>query len=232
MKIKKYIPSAITAANLLLGSIAGVLALNGDVKNAVILIILAAVLDFLDGFFAKILKATSEFGKQLDSLADLISFGMAPACLMFFIAIDNNIYSNVIINYLPFIIVMFTAFRLAKFNIDTEQTTEFKGLPSPASALFLISLVYFLEFNNNELSVLILNKYVFSAIIILISGLMVSNIKMLSLKIREYKIKKNIFIILLIISSVILLILFKFSGITLIIILYIALSIFRNLFKK
>ncbi|MDR2835244.1 MAG: CDP-diacylglycerol--serine O-phosphatidyltransferase [Bacteroidales bacterium] len=230
-KIIKTIPSFITSMNLLCGTIATIMAINGEIRIATILILLAAVFDFFDGFVARLLKATSEFGVQMDSLADLISFGFAPTALLYNLIINNcEIYKY--FAFISVLIVIFSALRLAKFNTDSEQSIEFKGLPTPASALFIISICEYCSTNDNNLSNFLANEIVISIIIISISALMVSNIRLMSLKIKNFSISKYIYQIVLVISAIGLIILFRFLGIGITIILYILFSIIRNYILK
>lgn len=230
-KIIKAIPSTITSMNLLSGALATIFTLKGDITTAIYFVLLAAVFDFLDGFAAKMLNAISEFGKQLDSLADIVSFGFAPAAMLYYFIEKNDILPQYF-SLLPMLIVIFSALRLAKFNIDTEQTTEFKGLPTPASALFIISLCGYCTDNSSSLADFIKTDYIIVIIIFSICLLMVSNIRLFSLKIRKFSIKENIWQFILIICSIILLITFKILGISLIIILYFSLSILKQKFSK
>jgi CDP-diacylglycerol--serine O-phosphatidyltransferase len=231
MKIFKAIPSFITSLNLACGAAAAIFALQGEIKIAVLLILAAAIFDFFDGFAARLLKAVSEFGKQLDSLADLVSFGFAPAAILYYHIESNAIFPK----YFAFsviLIVVFSALRLAKFNIDTEQKTEFRGLPTPASALFIVSLLYPSESNIINLTALITNPYIVASIVILLPTLMVSRIKLFSLKVKSLSFKENIWQIILAISAISLLIIFGISGLAFTIILYLALSILKQSFHK
>lgn len=231
MKIKKVIPSFITTLNLIAGSLATAIAFNEKIAEAIVLIIIAAVFDFLDGLFARLLNAVSEFGKQLDSLADLISFGMAPASLFYIISVQNEVFSGYL-QYLPFLIVAFSALRLAKFNIDDSQTNEFVGLPTPASALFIVSYVWFLSFDASNMANVFNNQYIAGLVILFLCFSMISKVRLFSLKIKEFKVTKILWQLIFVTLSIILLIIFKVFGLALIIILYIALSIIRNLIRK
>jgi len=230
MKIIRSIPSVITSLNMACGSAAAIFAFQGETKLAIYLILAAAVFDFLDGFAARLLKAVSEFGKQLDSLSDLISFGLAPTVILYYHIESNNIFPEYL-SLSVILIVVFSGLRLAKFNIDTEQTTEFRGLPTPASALFLISFLYPVENSNTFLSEMALDTVVIGFIIVLLPALMVSRIKLFSLKIKSANIKDNIWQIILALSAVILLIIFGISGLALVIILYLAMSILKQVLK-
>lgn len=228
MKIIKAIPSIITCLNLASGVGAIVFAFNGDIEMAALLIIIASVFDFFDGFAARLLKAVSEFGKQLDSLADLISFGFAPAAILYNLFLLKN-HDHKILAFSVFLIVIFSALRLAKFNIDSEQKTEFKGLPTPASALFIISLAYYCFNNDNALSSFFIHPYSIAGISVILSLLMVSNIRLISLKIKTFKFKEIYWQIILLFGGVIFLIIFNILGIGLTIILYLAISFLKQI---
>ncbi len=228
MKITKAIPSIITSLNLTSGVIAVVLAFDGKIETAALFIIIASIFDFFDGFAARLLKAVSEFGKQLDSLADLISFGFAPAAILYNLFLIKN-HDHKYLAFSVILIVVFSALRLAKFNIDEEQTTEFKGLPTPASALFIISVSYYCFTNNNSLSDFFSNPYSIAGTSMILSLLMVSNIRLMSLKIKRFKVKEIYWQIILLVGGLILLIIFNFLGIGLAIILYLALSFLKQI---
>lgn len=228
---KKYIPSIITALNLFCGSIATVFAFEGNIEYAVVLIIIAAVFDFLDGMAARLLNAVSEFGKQLDSLSDLISFGFAPSALLYNFITKNQIFPEYF-SLLAFLPVVFAAWRLAKFNIDISQVKEFAGLPTPAFALFLISVIYYSEAESNAIVELINNQYFLLPLIIALCILMISNIRLFSLKFSIVRSDRLIWQMILIICSVFLLIIFGAIALAMIIILYLSLSIIRNLLFK
>jgi len=144
----KQIPNIITLLNLLSGCIAITMAFIGNFGSVIIWILIAAIFDFLDGMTARLLKAYSTLGKQLDSLADVVSFGVAPAAALFVIIRDYITLPSFLdpisfyVPYIAFIIPMFAAYRLAKFNIDERQTTSFLGLPTPANGLFWIAYCY------------------------------------------------------------------------------------------
>lgn len=227
MIIKKIIPSFITSLNLICGATAVALAFNGEIPMAVLFILSAAVLDFFDGLAARLLNTVSEFGKQLDSLADLISFGMAPASLLFVTILDFEIFSGVF-TYIALLLVVFSALRLAKFNIDNNQSSEFLGLPTPAMALFVISFVWEINLNSVYHDFL-LSPVLFIIIILALCLLMVLPIRLFSLKIKSFKIKTIGWQLAFILLSIILLIIFKIFGFALIIFLYIALSLIRNI---
>ncbi|MDD2634636.1 MAG: CDP-diacylglycerol--serine O-phosphatidyltransferase [Bacteroidales bacterium] len=228
MKIRQVIPSSITSLNLISGSLAVIFAFKGDIEIACLLVILASVFDFFDGFAARLLNAVSEFGKQLDSLADLISFGFAPTAIVYNLFLIKNDNETLLV-FSALLLVLFSALRLAKFNIDTEQKNEFKGLPTPAMALFVISISYFSVNNNSLIADFLFLPYSFLSINIVLSLLMVSNISLMSLKVKSFKIKEITWQLILILGALILLIIFGVLGIGLAIILYIALSFLKQI---
>lgn len=226
----KHIPNIITCLNLFAGCLACIMALRFEhYTGALFFILLAAVFDFLDGFAARMLKAYSSLGAQLDSLADVVSFGVAPACIVysFLFDITDQLPMALGISIFPFLIAVFSALRLAKFNIDTRQTDSFLGLPVPANGLFWASLIPALisisEGNEVLLSVVILG------LVVVFSLLMVSEIPMFSLKFKHYKWKGNEFSYLLIVCAIVLVLFFKVLGISLTIAIYILLSLFKNI---
>jgi CDP-diacylglycerol--serine O-phosphatidyltransferase len=233
--ITKHIPNFVTSLNLFCGSISIVFALRGNLEMAVWFIGLAAVFDFMDGMLARMLNAKSEIGVQLDSLADVISFGLAPAMIVFMLMertlnkpflfwFDLNIFSLV-----AFIITVFSALRLAKFNIDDQQTEDFTGLPTPANALFFASLplVYFQaeSIGFGFVKNLISNYWILFFLTLIFSGLLVSNIKLFSMKFKNFSFKDNFLRYVLMGIFVALFIWKGFFALPLTIILYILLSV-------
>ena len=227
----KNIPNFVTCLNLLSGCISCVLALKyGNYTGALIFIMLASLFDFLDGFFARLLKAYSPIGAQLDSLADLVSFGAAPGFIVYsFLA--NSSTSTYIenISILAFLIPVFAAVRLAKFNIDTRQKSSFLGLPVPSNGLFwgsLISSIQLSESNQVFFTISI------AVLIIFFCLLMVSELPMFSLKFSNFKWKGNEYPYIIIIISLVLVARFQLLGISLAIACYIILSVFRVVIKR
>lgn len=146
MSIKKYIPNTITCCNLISGAVATGFAFSGEYRLAVLMIVLGAVFDFFDGMSARLLQVSSPIGKELDSLADDITFGLAPSAILFSVLKEMTCPDwlapiSSLLPYVAFIMAAFSALRLAKFNLDERQTTSFIGLPTPANALFWGSLV-------------------------------------------------------------------------------------------
>jgi CDP-diacylglycerol--serine O-phosphatidyltransferase len=175
--IKKHIPNFITSLNLFTGCVAVWFAFNGNYESAFLAILVAAVFDFFDGFAARMLKAYSPMGKELDSLADVISFGVAPGVIVFSMLSDSGI--NEWLPFFAFLIPVFSGLRLAKFNIDERQSTSFIGLPTPANAIFLGGLA----FSYSDL--LITNVWVLIVITLLFSYLLVAEIPMFALKFKN-----------------------------------------------
>lgn len=243
-KMKIYtIPNGITLLNLLCGCLSVVYAFNDQLIPAAILIFVAGIFDFLDGFFARLLKAYSEIGKQLDSLADLISFGLAPSIILYQMmtwSIENN-NQNLVMDHpilyavfpgLAFIITLFSALRLAKFNIDERQSDSFIGVPTPASGFLIASFPFILE-NYPLLHAYILNVPVLLTFIGLISFLLIAEIPLISLKFKNFSFTANKSRYILLTASLILLILFKISAFPIIFCLYLIISfVDRYLFKN
>lgn len=229
--IRSFIPNTLTLLNLLSGAIAIIMAVETNLYLAAYLILAGAVFDFLDGFVARLLKVSSPVGKQLDSLADLITFGLAPAIMLltllkqeWMVDVANITLENLLI-FLPFLLVLFSALRLARFNLDESQSKNFEGLPTPANALFIVSLVFLLQANPNWIT------YSFVIpIIVFFSIIMIAPIPLMGLK--EFKGSQKIYIIILAIGSLTALILFKFTAGVIIIPFYIALSGIKFAFSK
>ena len=222
--ITRHIPNALTCMNLFSGCIACVMAFHANFEMAMLFIVIGAAFDFFDGLAARLLHAYSNIGKDLDSLADDVSFGVAPALIVFslFKEIDYPDYLSFLANWLPyaaFLIAVFSALRLAKFNNDTRQTTSFIGLPVPANALFWASLVAGCKpiASYHPLLTLVL--------VCLFSWLLVSEIPMFSLKFKNLSWKDNKIAFIFVIISAILLITLKIAGFAAVIVWYILLSI-------
>jgi CDP-diacylglycerol--serine O-phosphatidyltransferase len=227
------LPNALTLANLVAGAIAIVFALEHNYEVSFWLIIAAAVCDFFDGFAARLLHQQSELGVQLDSLADDISFGLAPAVVMFDIYCNTSSYYNLQpsvmqpLGYLVFIIAAFSALRLAKFNIDSTQSEEFEGLPTPANALMLLSLAVLYASGK----VALYQEHVL-LIAVATSLLLVSPIRMFALKFKNFKFADNKLRFGFIVASLCFIIFFSAYSIVAIIVLYIVLSTLRWIFSS
>lgn len=194
MSIKKHIPNAITCCNLFSGCVACVMAFSGKFESAMLFIVLGAVFDFFDGMVARLLGVSSPLGVQMDSLADDITFGLAPATVIFSFMrymIDYPSYLGGFADVLPyfaFLIAVFSACRLAKFNIDKRQTTSFIGLPTPANALFWSSLIV----GGEKWLVGMSNAWILLlALIFVFSYFLISEIPMFSMKFKNLSWKSN-----------------------------------------
>ncbi|MEA1896107.1 MAG: CDP-diacylglycerol--serine O-phosphatidyltransferase [Bacteroidota bacterium] len=235
--MSKHIPNTITALNLICGVLSIFFIIRGEVIWASYMIFLAAIFDFFDGFAARLLNAYSDIGKELDSLADLISFGLAPSFIVMYEIADamglkmqfsmHGISPfHLILLFLPILLVVATAFRLARFNNDPSQEETFLGLPSPASGLFFASLPLVRNYLEEFSSTNFLNNPAFIAALALIfSYLLISNVPMFSLKIKNIRAKKNIPSYILGIISLALLLLFSLKAVFAIVILYIFMSL-------
>jgi CDP-diacylglycerol---serine O-phosphatidyltransferase len=250
----KQIPNLFTLLNLVFGCLAIVAALQHGISiqynpegaqfidipekiwMASMFIGLAAIVDFLDGFVARLFNASSEMGKQLDSLADVVSFGAAPAIIIYqflrmsYAREEAGIEVSVLLLLPAFIIAAASAYRLAKFNLDTSQQYGFKGVPTPAVGLLIASfpLIYWHAAYPGIVS-LLLNKWVLYAIIIVLSWLMVSNVPMMALKFKNLSVKSNLPKLLLVAIAVIASILLQWIAVPLVFVAYIILSlVFKN----
>ena len=231
--LKKHIPNSITLLNLFSGCIALVFAFHQDFKMAFFFVCLGIFLDFFDGFFARLLKVSGPLGLQLDSLADMVTSGLVPGYVMFFLLSNSQheISTHFMMPFLGFIITMGSCYRLAVFNIDTRQTNSFIGLPTPANALFILSLPLVLKYSDSLIVLEILtNQWVLLAITLFSAYILNAEIPLFSLKIKKFSLKDNALQIVFLFLSFLLLIFFQYAGIPLIIIGYVLLSIVSNKF--
>jgi CDP-diacylglycerol--serine O-phosphatidyltransferase len=233
-----WVPNTITALNLVCGSLSVFFAVDNQLGLAAVFIFAAAVFDFLDGFSARLLKAYSSIGKELDSLADTVSFGLAPAAIVFTMLeltlfgknqhiqdIEANL-SQWILLLSSLVIPIAGAFRLAKFNTDDRQSDQFLGMPIPANAIFFASLALILVLGDRTIiEPFILNKYTLLVSIFSCSFLMVSELPMFNLKFKNLKLKENGLRYLFIGVTILLLIFLKVYALPLIIIWYVLLSV-------
>jgi CDP-diacylglycerol---serine O-phosphatidyltransferase len=250
----KQIPNLFTLLNLFFGCCAIVFVLqngisifyNGENPQLVdmpektviasVFIGLAGVIDFLDGFVARLFKASSEMGKQLDSLADVVSFGVAPGMIIYqflrlsFANQENGLDVSLVSLMPAFILPCAAAWRLAKFNIDEGQQYSFKGVPTPAVGLVVASLPLIYWYSNNETVIdLLRNKWFLYLVVLLLSYLMVSNLPIMALKFKDSSLKNNLPKIILAAASIILIVLLKWLAVPAIFILYIGVSLaFKN----
>jgi CDP-diacylglycerol---serine O-phosphatidyltransferase len=239
MKFKYYIPNSITLLNLVSGVLSITSILSGQVLWAAAFIFIAAIFDFLDGTMARLLDARSELGKQLDSLADVVSFGVAPGIIIFNLLSANcatscNALDRMHITpYFALLIPVCSALRLGKFNIDLRQEVNFIGLPTPANAIFFASIPLVIFLQPHIYSVIKLdfmaeffsNSRVIAVLAVFFSYLLVSDFKIFSIKFKTTGWAENKKSYILLISSIILLLLFSLNALPLIILLYLLLSL-------
>jgi CDP-diacylglycerol--serine O-phosphatidyltransferase len=232
-KIRNNIPNFITLLNLLSGSAAIIMAFTGELVLAGWLIFLAAGFDFLDGLAARLLHARSDIGAQLDSLADVISFGLAPSVIMYSLLLGCpglpgfSIGTFRLLPLFALILVAGSAYRLAKFNTDPGQETVFKGLPTPAMGLFVASLplITAQQGISQTISMLFDSYFLLLAISLFLSWIMVSNIPMLSLKFKNLSWKGNESRYILAAAFIVFFGFFRFLAVPVVIFLYTAISI-------
>ncbi len=252
------IPNIFTLLNLFFGCMAVVFALqtnaviiyiNDDYSSsfnipeklgwAAICIIIAALIDFLDGFIARLMKATSPLGKQLDSLSDVVSFGVAPGVVLYqllkfsFAREENGLEVSIIWLIPAFILSCAAAYRLAKFNLDDTQNLSFKGVPVPAVGLLVASFPLILHFNTiNSINNLLINKWLLYILIILLSYLMMSNIRMMSFKFSDYRVRNNMPKIVLIVIAIIAAIFLQWLAVPVVFLSYILISLTTSKLKS
>lgn len=245
--MNKYIPNALTLLNLFCGVIAVIFAVNNNFVDAALFVFLGIFFDFFDGFAARKLNVQSELGVQLDSLADMVTSGVVPGIVIYKLLErttgtpeDSNSWETSTFGFdLPLIpliglaVTLASAYRLAKFNIDEDQQTYFKGLPTPANTLLIMSLPLILEFQNSDLlNNIILNKWFLIILTSLSCYLLNSSVKLFALKFKNWSIKANGTRYIFIILCLVLLFLLQFAAIPVIILLYIGMSVLDNLISK
>ena len=231
MKITKHIPNAITCCNLLCGCFSILCICYDHPLWASAMIFIAAFFDFLDGLAARLLNAKSPIGAELDSLSDVVSFGVAPAFIISWFLSKSEIrwwvWNVNVFALIGFIFAVFAALRLAKFNTDTRQTSSFIGLPVPAAGLLIASLS-FLVFNigrDTMLFKIAVNPYFLIAITAILCWLMVSEIPFFSFKIKNLKFKDNILRYFVVIFAILAIIILKWVALPFIFLFYILLSV-------
>lgn len=236
--IKNNLANVITLGNLFSGCVGAVHLILGDYQTTAICIILSLVLDFFDGFVARALKANSNLGTQLDSLADMVSFGLIPGLTIFvsLLEVNNSNSLNFIdygylllneqrwISYFGFIITLFSCLRLAIFNLDEDQKYYFKGLNTPSNTILIFGL-YLAHKESSAFSFLFENESYLLILTAISSWLLVSPIKMIAMKFKSMKLQDNYPKLALLIGSILILCIFKIVGIPLVIIYYILISI-------
>lgn len=238
MSLKRFflfVPNTITSFNAICGALSIIYAFESHLVLSGVFILLAAVFDFFDGMSARLLKAYSPMGKELDSLADAISFGLAPAIIAHTLvrqqiigdtSLANVELQNLILIFLPLLIVVFSILRLAKFNIDERQTDSFIGLATPANAMVWAAIPFILQSKSNTLAItLIQNPWFILILALIMSLLLVTELPMFSLKFKNLSFTDNKVRFLFLLISICLLITLKFTAIPLIIFVYILISI-------
>lgn len=250
------LPNLFTAANMLSGCVAIILAFSGRIDLAPFAVFAGAVFDFCDGFIARKMGVSGEMGKQLDSLADMVTFGFAPGAIMFMLLLGvqgQTMFGGTLSNWVTdilngncsnlyplvaLIIPFFSLFRLAKFNLDTRQTESFIGLPTPANTLFFMAYPLVACYSDNQVgiwegfSVFMFHPLSISVVILVMSLLLVSEIPLFSLKFKSFGIKGNEIRYTFLLISLLFIIVFKTWSLALIVFLYLVLSIVENYVLK
>lgn len=226
MKIKAHIPNTLTLLNLAFGVVGIIRVIDGNLYEGAIFVLVAAVLDFLDGFVARLLKAQSPIGKELDSLADVVSFGVLPGIILF--EMTEQVTNSDWLPFLTLIVPMLSGYRLAKFNLDTRQSDRFIGLPTPANALFISTLPFFFD-QVEALQFLAQSPYFLVGLGWLMSLLLVAELPLIALKFKDFSFQNNRYRFGLIVLGMVITALFQLAGIPLIILTYIGLSVLENI---
>jgi CDP-diacylglycerol--serine O-phosphatidyltransferase len=233
MTIQKYIPNAITLLNLSCGCVALVSISEKDFLSAFLFVCLGIFFDFFDGFFARLFKVSSPLGLQLDSLADMVTSGLVPGYAMFLLLSNSEAGNIVFFPFLGFIVTLGACYRLANFNIDTRQSNSFIGLPTPANALFVLSLPLILARGQFQyVTMLLENSWFLLFLVVLSVFIMNAEIRLFSLKFKTLRVKDNLLQFVFLLISCLLIFLFHFLGVSLAILFYVGLSMFQNIFFK
>lgn len=237
MTLRERIPNIITLINLFCGCAAIVFLINEEWKTAFVLLGFSLLADFLDGFVARWLGVDSPVGKELDSLADMVSFGVAPGIMMFLILLKNFQLTEpdrfwAVLPALPaFLLTLFSALRLARFNLDFEQTNHFVGLNTPASTILVAGISIIVNQGIHPLDKYLSNPYVIYAVIGVLCYLLLANLSMFSLKFKSFGWVGNEMRYIFLILSVVLIFITKGTAPTWIIFIYLVLNGFQKLFK-
>lgn len=240
MTIKKHIPNIITLLNLFCGCIAITFVVQQQFEMAFYFVCLGIFLDFFDGFFARLFKVSSPLGLQLDSLADMVTSGVVPGLTLFYmmlkafgLQLSSSFSGDYALAFLGFLVTLGSCYRLANFNIDTRQTDSFIGLPTPANALFILSLPLVVTYSDSLMLLEILSNYwVLLAIAFGSAYILNAEIPLFSLKVKKMSFKENKLTFFFLSVSLLLLLLLQFLGIPLVILFYVFLSILNNKFFK
>ncbi|GIZ07474.1 phosphatidylcholine/phosphatidylserine synthase [Flavobacterium sp. UMI-01] len=233
--IKKQIPNLITLLNLFSGCVALVFATQDNFEWAFYFVCLGIFFDFFDGFFARLFKVSSPLGLQLDSLADMVTSGVVPGYVMYAMLskAQVEITASVLFPYLGFVVTLGSCYRLANFNIDTRQTDSFIGLPTPANALFILSLPLVLQYSDSLMALeMLTSQWVLLGLILGSAYILNAEIPLFSLKLKKFTLKDNIIQIVFLLFSFLLVLFFHFAGIPLLILFYVLLSVVNNQWIK
>ena len=237
--IKKHIPNTITLGNLACGCLGIIAVFEGEYIKIGVLVLVALALDFADGFVARLLKVASPIGKDLDSLADMVTFGVLPSLVLYTMMVqatcDPNVCTGLISSsYYPYIgilVALFSALRLANFNNDTRQSDQFIGVPTPANAAFIISLPIIAQLYP-EYSTIIYQPKVLGIISVVLSYSLVMELPLIALKFKNWSVKGNLFRYILIITSILLIVTLGIRAVPIILVLYIVLSVIQKILIK
>lgn len=230
--MKQHIPNAITLLNLFCGSCAIVAILSDQVSWCFLLLALSILADYMDGAIAGLLNVKSLLGKELDSLADMVTFGLLPGIILYYLLTQNKAESatelQLVWQYSPaFMITLFSALRLAKFNIDTRQTTYFLGLPTPSSTVFVAGLLAIYHYNSFGLADFIIQPWFLFAVSAILSWLLISEVPMFNLKLHKFSWSGNEIKFIFTVIGIVLLIILGFAGPASIVLLYILFNLGR-----
>lgn len=233
MNIKKHVPNAITLGNLFCGCIAVVFAFAANFEMAFLFVCGGIFLDFFDGFFARMFKVSSPLGLQLDSLADMVTSGVTPGLVMYQLMKSGSGWNFEWIPFLGFLITLGSCYRLANFNIDTRQTDSFIGLPTPANALFIMSLPLVKATSSSFFVFEALTDHgILLAITLFSAYILNAEIPLFSLKVKDFSLQKNALQIVFLAIALVLLATLQYLGLPLVIITYVLLSVINNKFLK
>lgn len=240
MKFKAALPNVITLLNLFCGCVATLYAVENQLEYAAYWVFLGIFLDFFDGYFARIFNVQSELGIQLDSLADMVTSGLVPGVVLYQLlqtALQAQPISDSFdvswLATLGFLVTLASAYRLGKFNIDTEQKANFIGLPTPANAIFIVSIPFLIEdFQSDILNQWIVTPWFLIVLILLSSFILNSNLKMFSLKTTSFTFKGNETMFLFAVYALVVIVVLKIAGFPIIILSYVLVSLFGKMWKK
>lgn len=232
MSIKRHIPNLLTLGNLFCGSVATIFAVKNEFEFAAFFVIIGIFFDFFDGFAARLLKVSGELGKQMDSLADVVTSGVVPGIIMASMIQNNLLRASpgnddfLDVSLIGLILTLAACHRLAKFNLDDRQSDSFIGLPTPAMSLFVISLPLIQQYGHFDLErELLSNNYVLIVLTLLLSYFMNAEVPLFSLKFKDYSFKNNLVKYLFLVVSIVLIFTLTYSAIPLIIFCYFIFSI-------